>query len=86
MVDQVNEDGTFDEHKALPASVHWRMLDRGYHENYAEGCKAAAPSARCPGGVKAWARSGKLKEPLGELAAQEEAIRCEITRSRKESP
>lgn len=71
VVDQVNKDGSFDEHKAIMGAHTAEEAKAIYAANYPEDWKGMAHITELPiAAFKAWAKSGHLKEPLGETTAK----------------
>ena len=68
VIDQVHPDtGKFDEHKAVIGADNANEAEAIYRSNYAPDWNGMAAITKLPMfAFKAWAKSGKLKQPLGE--------------------
>jgi hypothetical protein len=69
VVDQLNADGSFDEHKSLMNFPSAEAAKAAYLASYEPGWerRIGAVTELPIAAFKAWAKSGHLKEPLGEL-------------------
>lgn len=71
VVDQLNKDGSFDEHKVMLGFDSIEEADRGYHANYEPGWTGRGAITEVPlPAFKSWVRDGKKKEPIGEIQTQ----------------
>ncbi|MBI9113150.1 hypothetical protein, partial [Maridesulfovibrio ferrireducens] len=65
IVDQVNDDGSFDEHKILAGFDNEQEAQEGYLSNYADGWQGiGAITEMTPADFKKWANSGKTTKPI----------------------
>lgn len=65
VVDQVNKDGTFDEHKVMLGFDSQDEADRGYHANYEPGWTGRGAITQVPmEDFKAWLKSGVRSAPI----------------------
>ena len=65
VVDQVNDDGSFDEHKILAGFDNEQEAQDGYLSNYDEGWQGiGAITEMTPANFKKWANSGKTTKPI----------------------
>src|SRR5690606_11155232 len=71
IVDQVNADGSFDEHKVLLGFNSKAEAKAGYSANYAHGWKVGPISGLALDDFKQWLSQGDLKRPY---ASSEEAV------------
>lgn len=62
VVDQVNPDGSFDEHKVMLGYGSQREAEAAYLENYTEGWKLGPVSSTMFGEFKQWLRKGDTTE------------------------
>ncbi len=62
VVDQVNPDGSFDEHKVMLGYGSQREAEAAYLENYSEGWKLGPVSSTMFGEFKQWLRKGDTTE------------------------
>lgn len=68
VVDQVNQDGSFDEHKALLGFDSIEDAEKGYLANYKKGWRGMGAITAMPmPAFKSWVKSGELNEPLGDV-------------------
>lgn len=68
VIDQVNQDGSFDEHKTLLGMGSMEEAKKGYLDNYDEGWTGlGAVTEMSIGGFKDWLAGGKKKHPVGIL-------------------
>ena len=69
VVDQVNSDGSFDEHKSMLGYKTAEQAREAYLGNYEPGWQGIGAMTELPmAAFKAWVKSGRMREPLGELA------------------
>ncbi|MCY1166226.1 Inorganic Pyrophosphatase [compost metagenome] len=77
VIDQVNKDGTFDEHKVMLGADSLEQADELYHANYAPGWTGRGAITEMPlADFKAWVRDGVKTQPLGsqvQAAQQQQA-------------
>lgn len=66
IVDQVNADGSFDEHKILMAFDSKLKARSGYKSNYSNGWKVGPITSMTMGEFKEWLKSGDTKKPLSD--------------------
>ncbi|BBL74191.1 glucosaminidase domain-containing protein [Methylomagnum ishizawai] len=67
VVDQVDGDGRFDEHKVMAGYSSRQEAERAYLRNYARGWKGlGAMTEMSPDGFKSWLASGKTRRPAAE--------------------
>lgn len=65
VIDQVNEDGSFDEHKVMMGFTSEEAARAGYLANYEKGWTGLGAITEMPvAEFKAWAKSRKAKKPL----------------------
>ncbi|MBI9113164.1 hypothetical protein, partial [Maridesulfovibrio ferrireducens] len=65
VVDQINDDGSFDEHKILAGFDSEQEAQEGYLSNYADGWQGiGAITEMNPADFKKWANSGKTTKPI----------------------
>lgn len=64
VVDQVDENGDFDEHKALIGFRTKAGARKGYKDNYEKGWKVGPMTEMSMDEFKDWVKSGKNKQPL----------------------
>jgi hypothetical protein len=64
VVDQINADGSFDEHKAMLGYDSQAKAEAAYLENYDAGWKIGPVTAMPIAEFKSWAESGDTKGPL----------------------
>ena len=84
VVNQVNKDGSFDEHKAVLGAASPEEAMEIYNSNYEEGWTGGKNVIEMPAGrFKRWAKSGRAKK--GELTAAQ-AGKQPATAAPKESP
>jgi hypothetical protein len=70
VIDQVNEDGSFDEHKVMTGFTSEEAARAGYLANYEKGWTGLGAITEMPvGEFKSWAKSRAAKKPLGNLPA-----------------
>lgn len=77
VIDQVNKDGSFDEHKVMLGADSLEQADELYHANYAPGWTGRGAITEMPlADFKAWVRDGVKTQPLGSqvTAAQKAAL------------
>lgn len=68
VVDQINEDGTFDEPKVILGAKTEKEARDLYNANYAPGWRGAgAVTQTTKQGLKDWVRKGNTKKPFGKL-------------------
>jgi hypothetical protein len=68
VIDQVNEDGSFDEHKVMMGFTSEEAARAGYLANYEKGWTGLGAITEMPvGDFKAWAKSRAAKKPLAKL-------------------
>lgn len=68
VVDQVNEDGTFDEPKVILGARTVKEARDLYNANYAPGWRGAgAVTQTTKAGLKDWIQNGDTKKPFGKL-------------------
>lgn len=68
VIDQVNEDGSFDEHKVMMGFTSEEAARAGYLANYEKGWTGLGAITEMPvTEFKAWAKSRAAKKPLGTL-------------------
>lgn len=68
VVDQLNKDGSFDEHKVMLGFDSLEEADRGYHANYEPGWTGRGAITEVPlPAFKSWVRDGKKKEPISAI-------------------
>ena len=68
VIDQVNEDGSFDEHKVMMGFTSEEAARAGYLANYEPGWTGLGAITEMPvGEFKTWAKSRAAKRPLGKL-------------------
>lgn len=71
VIDQVNPDGSFDEHKVMLGFNTAEEARAGYLANYAKGWQGLGAMTEMPvEALKSWVKDGKKKQPLGELEAK----------------
>lgn len=73
VIDQYNLDGTFDEHKVVMGAFSQAEALRIYDAGFADGTgpqRRGAVTAMTPAELKAWAKSGSTKKPVGEAKAK----------------
>lgn len=72
VVDQIDPaTGKLDEHKVVLGASDEREAEAIYRSNYADDWQGFGAMTRLPmPAFKAWAKSGKLKQPLGDINAQ----------------
>ncbi|NPU91379.1 MAG: PLxRFG domain-containing protein [Gammaproteobacteria bacterium] len=87
VVDQINQDGKFDEHKVMLGFDSREDADAGYHANYSEGWTGrGAITEMSMGQFKEWLKGGDTTKPLqyvkpspavdaGQLRGQLEALK-----------
>lgn len=69
VVDQVNKDGSFDEHKVLLGADSIEQADALYHANYHAGWTGRGAITQMPmDQFKSWVKDGVKSEPLGDLS------------------
>ena len=78
VVDQVNADGTFDEHKALIGWDTEQEAREAYAANYDDGWKVGPVTAMSMDEFKGWLESGNTRKPLN----QKEPTRAERVREK----
>lgn len=66
IVDQVNADGTFDEHKVLMAFDSKLKARSGYKSNYSNGWKVGPITSMSMEEFKDWVKNGDTKKPLSK--------------------
>lgn len=67
VIDQVNKDGSFDEHKVMMGFTSEQAAREGYLANYEKGWTGlGAITEMTPEQFKAWAKSREAKKPLSE--------------------
>lgn len=65
VIDQVNEDGSFDEHKVMMGFTSQEAAREGYLANYEKGWTGLGAITEMPiADFKAWAKSRQAKKPL----------------------
>jgi len=65
VVDQINEDGSFDEHKILAGFENEQDARQGYLANYEDGWQGlGAITEMAPDQFKEWVHNGNTKKPL----------------------
>lgn len=70
VVDQVNKDGGFDEHKVLLGFDSQQEADAGYHANYHAGWTGRGAITEVPlDEFKAWVKDGIKTKPFGKISA-----------------
>jgi len=68
VVDQVNKDGTFDEHKVMLGADNLQQADKLYHDNYHEGWTGrGAITEMSMTDFKKWVKDGIKTQPVGTL-------------------
>ena len=68
VVDQVNKDGSFDEHKVMLGVDSLKQADDLYHANYHAGWTGRGAITEMPlDQFKAWVKDGPKTEPVGKL-------------------
>lgn len=67
VVDQVNPDGSFDEHKVMLGYGSQREAEAAYLENYTEGWKLGPVSSTMFGEFKQWLRKGDTTEAAASV-------------------
>lgn len=68
VVDQVNKDGSFDEHKVMLGVDSLKEADELYHANYHDGWTGRGAITEMPiADFKAWVRDGVKTQPLGTI-------------------
>jgi hypothetical protein len=81
VIDQVNEDGSFDEHKVMMGFTSEEAARAGYLANYEQGWTGLGAITEMPvADFKAWAKSRAAKKPLAKLPSKA------APRSKPESP
>lgn len=73
VIDQYNLDGTFDEHKVVMGAFSQAEALRIYDAGFTDGTgpqRRGAVTAMTPAELKAWAKSGNTKKPVGEAKAK----------------
>uniref|UniRef100_UPI003D0C51C7 LPD23 domain-containing protein n=1 Tax=Ramlibacter sp. TaxID=1917967 RepID=UPI003D0C51C7 len=75
VVDQVNKDGSFDEHKAVVADLDEKGARAAYLAHYEPGWTGLGAITRFDTftDFKRWARDGKKTDPVGKITTQEAA-------------
>ncbi len=74
VVDQVNEDGSFDEHKVLLGADSLQQADDLYHANYHAGWTGRGAITEMPlDQFKQWVKDGPKTEPVGKLPKPQQA-------------
>lgn len=74
VVDQVNEDGSFDEHKVLLGADSLQQADDLYHANYHAGWTGRGAITEMPlDQFKQWVKDGPKTEPVGQLPKPQQA-------------
>lgn len=76
VVDQIDpKTGKLDEHKVVLGAANEAEATALYRSNYDAGWQGLGAITRLPlAAFKAWAKSGRLKEPLGDLEARQQEI------------
>lgn len=70
VVDQVNKDGSFDEHKVMLGTDSLEQADELYHANYQQGWTGRGAITEMPmADFKKWVKDGTKNQPVGETAA-----------------
>ncbi|WP_417518707.1 LPD5 domain-containing protein, partial [Marinobacter sp.] len=64
IIDQVNADGTFDEHKVMLGFKTQAAARKGYRDNYTDGWKVGPTTALTMDEFKAWLKDGDTTKPL----------------------
>ncbi len=79
VVDQVNKDGSFDEHKVMLGADSLEQADELYHANYAPGWTGRGAITEMPlADFKAWVKDGVKTQPVGILdSVQKDAVATE---------
>ena len=72
IVDQVNQDGRFDEHKVMIGYPDREQAIQGYRENYDEGWTVGPVSTVSVDRFKQWLKKGNTKVPYNPKLWQEE--------------
>jgi DNA repair protein RadC len=67
IVDQVNPDGTFDEHKIMLGFNNKAMAVTGYKSSYQKGWKVGPIKSMTMAEFKDWLKSGDTKKPFGTV-------------------
>jgi len=86
VVDQVNQDGTFDEHKVLMGFDTQQDAEAGYLSNYEKGWKLGPVTAMNVEDFRNWLRDGDTSKPLQpsvSAPAKKKATAAEIEEIRK---
>lgn len=72
IIDQVNEDGTFDEHKVMLGFDSLEQAREGYLANYAEGWQGLGEiSEASTEALKSWVKEGDTRQPFAMPAAEQ---------------
>lgn len=70
VVDQLNADGSFDEHKVMLGFTSKRAAQVGYRDNYEQGWKVGPITKMSVDEFKAWLKDGDTTKPVsGEIKA-----------------
>ncbi len=72
VIDQVNADGSFDEHKVMMGFDDQAQATAAYSSNFDKGWKVGPVTEMSVGDFKQWVKSDKTKEPLAVPPATEE--------------
>jgi hypothetical protein len=68
VVDQVNKDGSFDEHKVVLGADNLQQADNLYHDNYHEGWTGrGAITEMSMADFKKWVKDGTKTKPVGTI-------------------
>jgi len=66
VIDQVNEDGSFDEHKIMLGFTHKAKAISGYKKNYQRGWKVGPVTEMSIDELKAWVKDGDTTKPVSK--------------------
>lgn len=85
VVDQVNPDGSFDEHKAMLGFNTIEEARAGYLANYTPGWQGLGAISEMPADAfKSWVKDGTKKKPLAITPTEKTAGETNATQSREE--
>lgn len=82
VVDQLNKDGSFDEHKVMLGTDSLQQADDLYHANYHTGWTGrGAITEMSMADFKAWVRDGVKNQPVGSLKNSEKSTAHPVAES-----
>ncbi|OUR99215.1 hypothetical protein A9Q81_11615 [Gammaproteobacteria bacterium 42_54_T18] len=75
VIDQLNKDGSFDEHKIMLGFTHKAKAISGYKKNYNRGWKVGPVTAMSVNEFKAWVKDADTTKPLTDFTSKKELIK-----------